>query len=236
MPSQPPMLQVYSLVALLVMLPAMCWQIHSAYFYFRRLLDRATFEQLMVTPLGSVAVLKDTLLHLSLQGVPAYVAALLGYLAVFPLGFFALFDISLYFLFAILASGGPAIGVSLALRVPLTDQERAERRARLCAVLHQKAINFGRFCVQFGRFSARVLLPLAAIAGVGWVIGVTVHPALGWLVAMLGGMAFIVTLLIIATARQIGTPMPPLPPLPEPGFKDLWEDRLRRYFDREAAV
>ncbi len=228
--------QFYTFLCMVAMLPAFAWQLFYSRWYFRRLLDQSTFEQLMITPLGSVAVLKDTILHLALQGLPVYIMALLGFFAAYPRGLIALFDYFFYPAFPVYVAGGAALGIQLALRVPLTEKEKSERRAKLWAALCQSVANFGRFLVRFGRFSARVLLPLAAIGGAGWLMGVYAHPALGWLTAMFGGMAFIVTLLIVASAKQIGTPMPPLPPLQEPVFRDLWEDRLRRYFDRGAVA
>src|SRR5690606_15156841 len=160
-------------------------------------------------PLGSLSVLKDTYLHLTFQGLPVYVAALLGYFVAHPGGMIVLID-SLFYLSLVYVVSGAALGIQFALRVPLTEDETAERRARWMALIRQTTISIGRFLVRFARFSARVLLPLAAIAGLGWVAGVYVHPALGWLMAMFGGMAFIVTLLIVASAKQIGTPLPPL--------------------------
>lgn len=228
--------QFRTIVALVVMSPAFAWQLFNSKWYFRRLLDQATFEQLMVTPLGSVALLKDTILHLAFQGLPVFAAILLGYFATYPAGMLVFFDYYFYLSFPFYVVGGAAFGIQFALRVPLTEDERAERRARWMALIRQTTISIGRFLVRFARFSARVLLPLAAIAGLGWVAGVYVHPALGWLMAMFGGMAFIVTLLIVASAKQIGTPLPPLPPLQQPAFRDLWEDRLRRYFDRGVVA
>jgi hypothetical protein len=228
-------LQLQSLVTLFVVSPAFAWQFRNSNWYFRRLLDQTTFEQLMVTPLGSLSVLKDTYLHLTFQGLPVYVAALLGYFVAHPGGMIVLID-SLFYLSLVYVVSGAALGIQFALRVPLTEDEKAQRRARWMAAFRQFAINLGRFSVRFSIFFMRVLIPLAAIAGLGWIAGVYVHPALGWMVAMFGGMAFIVTLLIVASAKQIGTPLPPLPPLQQPAFRDLWEDRLRRYFDRGVVA